>query len=57
VEKYGKAGQATYGNTIRCMLIECWITKVTDTHLEYVIITAFPWQQWLSERTSILRYT
>jgi hypothetical protein len=34
-----------------------WITKVTDIHSEYVILTAFPWQQWLRERSSTLRYT
>jgi hypothetical protein len=26
-------------------------------HSEYVIITAFPWQQWLREHTTMLRYT
>jgi hypothetical protein len=30
--------------------IACWITKATDTHSEYVILTAFPRQQWLLER-------
>jgi hypothetical protein len=34
----------------------CWITKVTDRDSEYVIL-AFPLQQWLRERTSLLRYT
>jgi hypothetical protein len=33
------------------------ITKATDTHSEYVIFIAFPWQQWLGERASMLRYT
>jgi hypothetical protein len=32
-----------------------WITKATDTHSEYVILVAFPQQQWLRERSSILR--
>jgi len=27
------------------------------THSEYAIIIAFPRQQWLRERTSVLRYT
>jgi hypothetical protein len=40
-------------NTIRRMRIECWITKATNTHSEYVI--AFPWQNWLRERFSVLR--
>ena len=34
-----------------------WITKATDTHSEYVVLTAFPLQQWLHERASMLRYT
>jgi len=37
--------------------IECCITKATDTHSEYVIINAFPLQQSLHERASMLRYT
>jgi hypothetical protein len=43
--------------TVLHMRIAWWITKVTDTHSEYVIITAFRRQQWLSERASMLRYT
>ena len=39
------------------MRIACWITTATNTHLEYVILIAFPLQQWLSERTSMLRST
>jgi hypothetical protein len=29
-----------------CALCACWITKGTDMQLEYVILTAFPQQQW-----------
>ena len=43
--------------TIWCMHIACWIPKATDTHSEYVILIAFPLQQWLHERASMLRYT
>jgi hypothetical protein len=50
VVKCGRAGQATDGNIIRRMRIECWITEATDKHREYVILTAFPRQQWLRER-------
>jgi len=32
-----------------------WITKATNTHSQYVILIAFPLQQWLQER--VLRYT
>ena len=34
----------------------CWITKVTDTRSEYVIIISSPLQQWLHECASMLRY-
>jgi hypothetical protein len=47
MEKYGTARQAT--GDIR------WITKTTDTHSEYVILIAFPREQWLRERASMLR--
>ena len=43
--------------TIRCMRIECWIPKATNTHSEYVILIAFPLQQWLREHASVLRHT
>jgi len=39
------------------MRIECWIPKATNTHSYYVILIAFPLQQWLHERDSMLRYT
>jgi hypothetical protein len=35
----------------------CHITKATNTHSEYLILIAFPLQQWLQESTSVLRYT
>jgi hypothetical protein len=57
VEKYGTARQATDDNIIRRMRFACWITKATDTHSEHVILTAFPRQQLLRERASVLRYT
>ena len=40
---------------IRRTRFACWITKATDTHSEYVILTAFQLQQWLRERAAILR--
>ena len=33
-----------------------WVLKATNTHSEYVIPISFPLQQWLHERTSVLRY-
>jgi hypothetical protein len=43
--------------TVWRMRIICWIPKATNTHSEYVILIAFPLQQWLHERASMLRYT
>jgi hypothetical protein len=57
VKKYATAGQATDGNKIRLMRFACWVTKATDTYSEYVMLTAFPRQQWLRESASILHYT
>jgi hypothetical protein len=57
VEEYGTARQATDDNIIRHMRFACWITKATDTHSECVILIAFPRQQWLHERVSMLRCT
>ena len=57
VEKYSRPRQATDGSVIQRMHFTCWITKATDTHSEYVIPIAFPRQQWLYERVSMLRYT
>jgi len=57
VEKYCRAGQATDDNIIRRMRIACRIPKATTTHSAYVILVAFPQQQWLHERASMLHYT
>jgi hypothetical protein len=43
--------------TTRRMRVAFWITKATYTHPEYAIFIAFPRQQWLRERPSLLRYT
>ena len=43
--------------TIWRMRIACWINKAIQTHSEYVILIAFPLQQWSRERASMLRYT
>jgi hypothetical protein len=50
VGKCGKAKHST-NNTIRRILFACWITKSTDTHSEYVILTR---QQWLRQSASML---
>ena len=57
VEKHRTAKQTTDYSTIRRMRIAWWVHKATNTHSEYVIVIAFPLQQWLRERVSVLRYT
>ena len=57
VEKHGRGRQATHDSIIRPSRFACWITKTRDKHSEYVILVAFPRQQWLRERVSVLRYT
>jgi len=39
------------------MRVACWIPKSTNTRSDCVIYIAFPLQQWLHERASMLRYT
>jgi len=41
--------------TVWRMRSSYWITKAASTH--YVILIAFPMQQWLHERASMLRYS
>ena len=43
--------------TVLSMHIACWIPKSKNTYSEYVILIHFPLQQWLHERTLVLRYT
>jgi len=50
MERNSRDRQATDANIIRRMDFACWVTKATDTHSEYVIIIAFPMQEWLGER-------
>jgi hypothetical protein len=54
-KKFGTAGQVTDDNIIRRMRFALWIPKSTNTLPEYVILLPFPREQWLSERTSMLR--
>jgi hypothetical protein len=42
--------------TILRMCSACWIPRTTNTNSEYVIFIAFPLQQYLHERVSILPY-
>jgi len=57
IGKYGIAWKVTDGNVLWPMCFARRIKKATNTHSAYVILIAFPLQQWLRERASILRYT
>jgi len=41
--------------TIWHIHIACWMIEATNAFSEYIILTAFPLQQWLYERASMLR--
>jgi hypothetical protein len=57
VGKHCRVGQFTDDKIMRCMRIACWITKATNSHSELCDIIAFPLQQRLHGRASILGYT
>jgi len=38
------------------MRISYWISKATNTQSQYAILIAFPLQQWLHERATMLHY-
>ena len=57
MQKYRRNGQVTGDSIVRCMRITCCITKATYTHSECVLFIAFPLQQWLHERASMVRYS
>ena len=44
------------GRPIWRMRIACWIPKATNTHSSFILLIAFPPQQWLQESYSVLRY-
>jgi hypothetical protein len=54
--KFSRAGQATDDSMARahCMLDTYGYVLV---YSEYVILTAFPMQQWLQEHAAVLCYT
>jgi hypothetical protein len=53
---YGRGGQDTGDNIIRHVRFLCWITKARNANSEYVMLVAFPRQQLLRERASVLCY-
>jgi len=56
VERYGIVRQVSDEYIIWSWRFACWMTKATDTLSKYVLLKAFPRQQWLRERASILRF-
>jgi len=48
--RYCLARQATDCNKTRHMRIACWVTVANNPPSDYVILIAFPRQQWLRER-------
>jgi hypothetical protein len=43
--------------TLWSMRVACWIPKATNTHSQYVINISLPLEQWLHERSSMVRCT
>jgi hypothetical protein len=56
VEDNVEAREATDDSIIRRLRFPRWITKATNTRSEYVIIIAFPQQQWLRKRVIVTLY-
>jgi hypothetical protein len=65
-DNVGKCYEIMWGNTVKWdrsqmaiwrMRTVCYIPKATNTHSEYVILTALPLQQQSHKRASILRHT
>ena len=57
MEAYGRAGEDTGSNITLYMHFACWVTEAINAHPEYVIFIAFPLQQCLHERASMLIYS
>ena len=56
VEKYGRAGQPTDNNIIRPRRFACCIAVATDTQSQYLILTAFPRQQLITQKRLNVRF-
>jgi len=58
VEKSVRVRQATHHSMMHaCMHAACWIAKATNAYFEYVILFAFPRQNWLHKCALVLCYT
>jgi hypothetical protein len=54
VENYFRVGQSTDDNW--CLRVAFRLAEATNPHSQYVILPAFPLQQWLQELASVLHY-
>ena len=54
MKKYGTAGQATAGSTVRRTRFACWLTNAAKTHSEYVILIVFFFAATLVTRTRLV---
>ena len=52
MENYCRVRRDTDDN----MRFPCWTTKAIGTHSPYITLLAFPRQQWLRERASVLTF-
>jgi hypothetical protein len=50
VEKYGRVGQATDDKIIWRVFLPSWIVTDTEKPSKYLMLPAFPQQNWLRER-------
>jgi len=57
VGKCVRAREATGDNIKQRIRFACWVIKAKSVYSEYVILIAFPLQQWLHERASIYVFT
>ena len=55
MQNYGRVRKNTDGNIIRRMRVANSMTKDKNTQAEYLVLIAFPRQQWLCQRASVLR--
>jgi hypothetical protein len=57
MEKYCRAGRPIYHAACALHDVYLRLHTHTHTHSEYVLLIALPLQQWLHERTLLVRYT
>jgi hypothetical protein len=53
-KKYGTAWRATGDNIIWHVFLVCCVPQATNTHSEYLLLTAFAQRQWLHKHSLVL---